>query len=42
MTNKKEYLIDLIFNKLKYKITKKINIEKSELNKFVNFLISNN
>ncbi len=40
MTNKKEYLLDLILNKLKqYPI--KINLEKKEFTKFINDLINN-
>ena len=39
--NKKEYLLDLILNKLKTN-PKKINLEKKEFTKFINFLINNN
>ena len=42
MTNKKEYLIELIFKKLKNNISRKINIEKKEFTEFINFLINNN
>ena len=41
MLNKKEYLLEAIFNNLK-KTSKKINIEKKEFNEFINFLINNN
>ena len=39
--SKKEFLLEVIFNKLK-KNTKKINLEKKEFTEFVNFLINNN
>ena len=41
MRNKKEYLLELIFKKLK-KTSKNINLEKKEFTKFINFLINNN
>ncbi len=41
MLNKKEYLLEVIFNKLK-KNTKEINLEKKEFTEFINFLINNN
>ena len=41
MPNKKEYLLEVIFNKLK-KYSKKINLEKEEFSQFINFLINNN
>ena len=41
MPNKKEYLLELIFNKLK-KTSEKINLEKKEFTEFINFLINNN
>ena len=41
MPNNKEYLIELIFNKLK-KNTRKIRLEKKEFTEFVNLLINNN
>ena len=41
MSNK-EYLIDLIFNKLKKNDARKINLEKKEFTKFINYLINNN
>ena len=42
MPKKKEYLIELIFNKLKNNISRKINVEKKEFTKFINSLINNN
>ena len=39
MTNNKEYLIDLIFKKLKNKSLRKINLEKKEFAEFINSLI---
>lgn len=41
MHNKKEYLLEVIFNKLK-KNSKNINLEKNEFTKFINFLINDN
>ena len=41
MHHKKEYLLEVIFNKLK-KNSKKINLEKKEFTEFINFLINNN
>ena len=41
MLNKKEYLLEVIFNKLK-KNSKKVNLEKKEFTEFINFLINNN
>ena len=41
MPNKKEYLIELIFKKLKNNISRKINLEKKEFNEFINSLINN-
>ena len=41
MLNKKEYLLEVIFNKLK-KNPKEINLEKKEFTEFINFLINNN
>ena len=41
MRNKKEYLLEVIFNKLK-KNSKNINLEKNEFTKFINFLINEN
>ena len=42
MPNKKEYLIELIFKKLKKIKNGKINLEKKEFSEFINFLINNN
>ena len=39
MPNKKEYLLEVIFNKFKT-TSKKINLEKKEFTKFINFLIN--
>ena len=41
MLNKKEYLLEIIFKKLK-KNSRKINLEKKEFTAFINFLINNN
>ena len=41
MSNKKEYLLEIIFNKLK-KNSKNINLEKNEFTKFINLLINDN
>ena len=41
MLNKKEYLLEVIFNKLK-KTSKNINLEKKEFIKFINLLINDN
>ena len=41
MPNKKEYLLEVIFNKLKTN-PKNINLEKKEFTKFINFLINDN
>jgi len=41
MRNKKEYLLEIIFNKLKNN-SKNINLEKKEFTKFINFLINDN
>ena len=41
MLSKKEYLLEVIFNKLKTK-SKNINLEKKEFTKFINFLINDN
>ena len=41
MPKKKEYLLEIIFNKLK-KNSKKINLEKKEFTEFINCLINNN
>ena len=42
MFKKKEYLIELIFKKLKNNSSKKLNLEKNELTEFINSLIKNN
>ena len=39
MLNKKQYLLEVIFNKIK-KNSKNINLEKKEFTKFINFLIN--
>ena len=39
MRNKREYLLEVIFNKLKTK-SKNINLEKKEFIKFINLLIN--
>ena len=39
MRNKKEYLLEVIFNKLK-KNSKNINLEKKEFIEFINYLIN--
>ena len=41
MTNKKEYLLEIILNKLK-KNSNKIKLDKKEFTEFINFLINNN
>ena len=41
MMNKKEYLLEVIFNKL-ITNSKNINLEKKEFTKFINFLINDN
>ena len=43
MLKDKEFLIDLIFNKLKnHNNSIKINLEKKEFTQFINSLINNN
>ena len=43
MSKNKEYLIELIFNKLKNNNnSSKINLEKNEFTEFINSLINNN
>ena len=42
MPKNKEYLIELILTKLKKNNSRKINLEKNEFNKFINYLINNN
>ena len=41
MSTQKNYLLEIIFNKLTKK-TKKINLEKKEFTEFINYLINNN
>jgi len=41
MTDKKEYLVELIINKLN-KNSRKLHLEKKEFLNFINFLINNN
>ena len=41
MSNKKKYILEVIFNKLK-KTSKNINLEKKEFTKFINFIINDN
>ena len=41
MQKKTDYLLEVIFNKLK-KTSKKINLEKNEFTKFINSVINNN
>ena len=41
MSNKKKYLLEIIYNKLK-KTSRKINLEKKEFTQFINYLINNN
>ena len=42
MPNKNDYLIELIFKKLKNHDTRKINLKKKELIEFINSLTNNN
>ena len=42
MTPKSEHLVDLIFNKLKTYMNKKIFLEKESLNKFILSLLKEN
>ena len=42
MSTNKEYLIDLIFNKLKKNNSRKLNLKKKEFTEFINNLINNN
>ena len=41
MPNNKDYLIELIFKKLKNNNLRKINLEKKEFTEFINSLINN-
>ena len=40
MSKKKDYLIELIFKKLKNNDSRKINLEKKEFTEFINSLIN--
>ena len=42
MLNNKDYLIELIFKKLKENKSRKINLEKKEFYEFIKFIIDNN
>ncbi len=42
MTKKSEYLVDLIFKKLKKYKVKNISLEKEELNKYISYLYKEN
>ena len=42
MASKPEYLVDLIFKKLKKYKTKEIFLEKDKLNKFISSLLKSN
>ena len=42
MTKNKEYLIELIFRKLKNNSLRKINLEKKELTEFIDSLMKDN
>ena len=42
MPNNKEYLIELVFKKLKNNKSRKINLQKKEFSEFINSLINNN
>ena len=42
MPNNKDYLIELIFKKLKSINSRKINLEQKEFTEFINSLINNN
>ncbi len=42
MSNKKEYLMELIFMKLKHNNSRKISLQKKEFTQFINSLINNN
>ena len=41
-TNNKEYLIELILNKLKNNTSRKIHLEKREFTEFIDSLLNNN
>ena len=42
MPNNKEYLMELIFKKLKNNKSRRINLKKEEFSEFIKFLINNN
>ena len=42
MPKNKEYLIELMFKKLKNNTSRKIHLEKKEFAEFIDFLINNN
>ena len=42
MPNKKDYLIELIFKKLKNNKSRRINLQKEEFTEFINSLINKN
>ena len=42
MANDKEYIIELIYKKLKNNKSRKINLQKREFSEFIKFLINNN
>ena len=42
MTKNKEYLMELIFKKLKNNKSRKINLKKEEFTKFIKFLMRDN
>ena len=42
MLNNKEYIMELIFEKLKNNKSRKLNLEKKEFTEFIKFLINNN
>ena len=42
MANNKEYLLEVIFNKLKNNNSRKLKLQKKEFTEFINFLINNN
>ena len=42
MSKNKEYLIEIIYKKLKNISTRQINLEQSQLTEFINSLINNN
>ena len=42
MSNNKEYLIEIIYKKLKNTSSRQINLEQTQLTEFINSLINNN